>query len=325
MYWTHTGDRAYNVLCANLEMSIREHKTSMAEYDTISKHLIQTYPDDFVRFTLQRDDVTACEVLNPEQPTVETRQTDSLIRAQIAGEEALVHHEFQTTDHTNPPMPLRMASYIVRAIEHHRQPVYSSVIYLRPDAGRRDPGYYAQDLPGHRILVQYKVIRLSEIEGQVIVQAGPSGLLPFTPLMKRPAGMGKEAWLRQCIQATHAGPLDPAVKVDFLGGLAILSGLAYEWTTIRSIISQEGLMDTIMRESSFAQYLTQQGIEQGVRKRAVEDILDVLEIRFGAASAHSFAARIAAINDLHLLKQLHRMAVQAADLEVFQRHLDTAE
>ncbi len=29
----------------------------MAEYDTISKHLIQTYPDDFVRFTLQRDDV----------------------------------------------------------------------------------------------------------------------------------------------------------------------------------------------------------------------------------------------------------------------------
>ena len=33
----------------------------MAEYDTISKHLIQTYPDDFVRFTLQRDDVAVCE------------------------------------------------------------------------------------------------------------------------------------------------------------------------------------------------------------------------------------------------------------------------
>ena len=174
----------------------------MAEYDTISKHLIQAYPADFVRFTLQRDDVAACEVINPEQSTVETRQTDSLMRAQIAGEEALVHHEFQTTDRTDPPMPLRMASYIIRAIEQHRQPVYSSVIYLRPQAGRRDPGYYAQDLPGHRILVQYKVIRLSEIEGQAIVSAGPSGLLPFTPLMKPPAGMGEEAWLRQCLQAT---------------------------------------------------------------------------------------------------------------------------
>ena len=88
-------------------------------------------------------------------------------------------------------------------------------------------------------------------------------------------------------------------------------------------------MDAIMRESSFAQHLTQQGIEQGIeqggRQRAVEDILDVLEIRFGAASAHSLAARMAAIDDLHRLKQLHRMAVQAADLATFQRLLDTTE
>ena len=88
-------------------------------------------------------------------------------------------------------------------------------------------------------------------------------------------------------------------------------------------------MDAIMRESSFAQHLTQQGIEQGIeqggRNRAVEDILDVLEIRFGAASVHSLAARIAVIHDLHRLKQLHRMAVQVADLEAFQRLLDTAE
>ena len=143
--------------------------------------------------------------------------------------------------------------------------------------------------------------------------------------MKPPAGMAAEAWLRQCIQATQAVRLDPAVKVDFLGGLAILSGLAYEWTTIQRIISQEGLMDTIMRESSFAQYLTQQGLEQGGRQRAIEDILDVLEIRFGLASAHSLAARIAAMDDLHRLKQLHRTAVQAADLATFQRHLDSAE
>ena len=155
--------------------------------------------------------------------------------------------------------------------------------------------------------------------------------------MKPPAGMAAEAWLRQCIQATQAVRLEPAVKVDFLGGLAILSGLAYEWTTIQRIISQEGLMDTIMRESSFAQYLTQQGLKQGLeqgieqgleqggRQRAVEDILDVLEIRFGPASAHSLAARIAAMDDLHRLKQLHRTAVQAADLATFQRHLDSAE
>ena len=36
--------------------------------------------------------------------------------------------------------PRRMAGYIGRAIEQHGVPVFSSVIYLRPDAGRRDPG-----------------------------------------------------------------------------------------------------------------------------------------------------------------------------------------
>ena len=42
----------------------------MAEFDTVAKHLIQTYPADFARFALQRDDIQAVEVLDTEQPTV---------------------------------------------------------------------------------------------------------------------------------------------------------------------------------------------------------------------------------------------------------------
>jgi len=79
-------------------------------------------------------------------------------------------------------MPLRMAGYIGRGIEQHRRPIYSNIIYLRPDAGRNDPGYYVQERPGYRVLVQYKVIRLIEIDSQRILAAGPSGLLPFAPL-----------------------------------------------------------------------------------------------------------------------------------------------
>ncbi len=81
-------------------------------------------------------------------------------------------------------------------------------------------------------------------------------------------------------------------------------------------------MDAIMRESSFAQYIKQQGIEQGGRERAVEDILDVLEIRFDPDAVALFAARIGAIDDLQRLKQLLRSAVQVVDLEAFQRLLD---
>ena len=298
----------------------------MAEYDAISKRLIQTYPKDIVYFTLGRDDIEVRAILETEQPKVEMHRTDSLILVRIDGEEALVHTEFQTTDSTDTPMPIRMAGYKIRIIEQYGLPVYSFVIYLRPNAGRRDKGRFIQRLPGHRFFVQYKVIRLSEIEGQDIVAGGHHGLLPFAPLMKRPAGMASEEWLRQCVRRTDDVSLDHATKVDFLGGLALLSGLVYEPSTITSIISQEGLMDAIMRESSFAQYLKEQGIEQGiergVRERAIEDILEVLEVRFGLIPAHPFAAPIAAIDDLQRLKWLLRAAVQVDKLDEFQRLLN---
>ena len=149
----------------------------MAEFDTIAKHLIHTYPYDFARFALQRDDIEVVEVLDTEQPTV--RRTDSLLHVRVGGEAALVHHEFQTTDSTDPPMPRRMAGYIGYLIERYGLPTYSSVIYLRPDAGRTDPGYYLQERHGFRVLVQYQVIRLSELDGQGMLDAGHSGLIPF--------------------------------------------------------------------------------------------------------------------------------------------------
>ena len=64
----------------------------MAKYETISKHLIQTYPKDFIRLTLGQDDVEVLDILDTEQNTVDTRHTDSLIRVHIAGKETLVHH-----------------------------------------------------------------------------------------------------------------------------------------------------------------------------------------------------------------------------------------
>ena len=299
----------------------------MAEFDTIAKHLIHTYPCDFARFTLHQDDIEVLDVIDTEQSTVKAHRTDSLIRVQISGEEALVHHEFQTTDST-PPMPQRMAGYIGRSIEQHGLPIYSTVIYLRPDAGRRDPGHYLQERPGFRVLVQYQVIRLSELDGQRILDAGDAGLLPFAPLMQRPTGVDAEAWLRQCVNRAQEMPMDETVKVHYLVQVAILSGLTYNIETIATIISE-----ATMYESSVVQYFTEkalkqgieQGIEQGGRARAVEDLLDVLEIRFALAASDPLAARLRAIGDVQRLKQLHREAIQVPSLEAFRHLLDEAE
>ena len=289
----------------------------MADIDTISKYLIQHYPDDFAGFSLERDDVQVIDILDTEQPTVEARQTDSVIRVRIGAEEALLHNEFQTTDSTNPSMPRRMAGYIGRAIEHHGLPIYSNVIYLRPNAGKNDPGFYEQAQPGYRVVIQYKVIRLTEIEGQRILDAGHSGLIPFTPLMKPPEGMASEAWLRQCIHTARTRPIDRSLRADYLAGMATLSELVYKSETISDIIFKEGIMDLI-RESSLIQYFKREGRKEGVRERAIEDLLDVLEIRFDLDESDPLSTRISTIEDLQRLKQLLRAAVQVSSLETFR-------
>ena len=139
----------------------------MAIFDTVTKEQARTHPMDFVNLCLEfgQDDATFVEIITPEQPTVEMHQADIVIKVLLNGEEVLVHFEFQTTDSYDPEMSLRMAGYIVRLVETYQLRVYSSVIYLRPDAGKRDPGCYEQNVAGHRIFIEYKVFRLMEMEG----------------------------------------------------------------------------------------------------------------------------------------------------------------
>ncbi len=309
----------------------------MAEFDTISKHLIQKYPNDFASFSLECEDVEVLAVIDTEQYTVEARQTDSLIRVRMGDEEVLVHNEFQTTDSTNPPMPRRMAGYIGHAIRQHGLPIYSNVIYLRPNAGQHDTGHYVQEHLDYEITIRYRVIRLIEIEGERVLESGQSGLIPFTPLMKPPEGLASDVWLHQCIHTARTHPIARSSRADYLAGMVALSELVYASETISDIILKEGIMDLI-RESSLFQTLTQQsrdesfeqgreegieqGIEQGGRERAIEDILDVLEIRFDLRQTDPLSARISAIEDLQRLKQLHRAAIEVSNLDEFERLLD---
>ena len=43
------------------------------------------------------------------------------------------------------------------------------------------------------------VIRLADMDGQAVLDAQQTGLLPFTPLMKPPIGVDADEWLHPCI------------------------------------------------------------------------------------------------------------------------------
>ena len=121
-----------------------------------------------------------------EQQLVRAFRTDITKRVRLNTHEAVLHIELQLRDSTDKPMWARNAHYHGYLVGEHQMPVYSNVIYFHPDAGKNDPGYYAYSWNGYDYQLNYKVIRLIEIEGQSILEAQMLGLLPFTPLMKPP-------------------------------------------------------------------------------------------------------------------------------------------
>ena len=84
------------------------------------------------------------------------------------------------------------------------------------------------------------------MDGQSILEAKSMGLLPFTPLMKRPADVSAETWLRRCVQTAESVNVEN--KTAYLGTLAVLGSLVYEPETILNIISEETVSDPALKD-----------------------------------------------------------------------------
>lgn len=284
------------------------------QFDIVAKDVIYTFPEDVLRFIMNRTDIEFLEHVESEFVTVEKREMDSLIKVLLNREPVLVHCEFQAGDSTHLNMVRRNVGYLGRCYEKYGLPILSHVIYLRPNTGRNDPGGYRQNIAGYNFIVEYKVIRLIEADGQSILEAQRPGLMPFSPLMKPPTGMDALQWVYQCVETTKSLSLDSQTRANLLVDLWVMSGLVHEQESITHLFPED-----IMQESSVYQYI----IEKGERRSTIEGILELLDIRFHIDMEGTLKSAIESVEDLQRLRQLRREAAQAQSLESFIHTLET--
>ena len=183
-----------------------------------------------------------------------------------------------------------------------------------------DPGEYSQDFPGHNVLIEYQVIRLSEFDGQSIFDTDQTSLMAFTPLMRPPQGVSGVEWIEQCHQRILALPLASDLQSNLLIWQWILSGLIVDPAEIRH------LLEGPMLESSTYRYILQQGIDQGIeqgaRESTIEGILEALEIQFHTSGVPTLKPMLESIEELQRLKDLRRAAMQVSSLDAFQTLID---
>ncbi len=115
-------------------------------YDIVTKDALQQFPEDILRTILERADFEFVAFMEGEFTTLEVRRTDSLIKVRLGDALVLVHIEFQGSDSAPLEMARRNVGYLGRCYERYGLPILSHVIYLRPNAGRRDPGGYRQEV-----------------------------------------------------------------------------------------------------------------------------------------------------------------------------------
>ena len=339
--------------------SIQQISLPHQQFDIVTKDVIYMFPEDVLRFILNRTDIKVVEHLETEFVNVEKRELDSLIKVLINEKPVLVHCEFQTDDSTELDMVRRNIGYIGRCYERYGLPILSHVVYLRPNAGQNDPGGVRQNIEGYNFIVEYKVIRLIEVDGQSVLETQQPGMMPFLPLMQPPPDVDTVAWLHQCVEATmvkyennytlsshgrcdfliapfaeciknyifyHKSlPLDTTTQANLLTEMWIMSGLVHERLPLDEIFPED-----IMQESPIYQSIIEkgraQGIEQGEaqgeRKNTIESILELIDIRFQVHPPATLNIAIESIEELSRLKQLRRAAAEVDSLEEFIHFLE---
>ena len=290
----------------------------MPYYDEIMKYLMDRFPDEFAALALKSANVEVQEKLTTEQSTVKMHHSDMTFKVRLPNEEAILHIEAQTDDSRDKPMPLRMLAYASFLGLQYELPVYSTVLYLRPSAGSTDPGYYQYgDTSQGGLWYKYTVIRLAELEGVSFLDAASVGLLPFTPLMRPPAGMTGEAWIEKCVETTLSAQVDNRTRATLLFALSIFGSLAHSPEVFQAFISEE-----IMQESPFYEVVMQRGIERGARETSIHNILAVLTARFPQHDPQSIQQALEAILDMDRLTQLVQTAALTPTFEAFLQTLD---
>jgi len=106
--------------------------------------------------------------------------------------------------------------------------------------------------------------------------------------------------------------MDEADKPDYLASMVILSDMIFDFHDIRNILPEE-----TMHESSVIQYFS----EKAERKATIEDIIDVLDVRFQHSELQTLKLVLENIERLQSLKELLREAVQVPNLDEFKRIL----
>jgi len=304
----------------------------MASTDNPLKQLVESCITDFATWLLDSA-VLDAQPLNVEL-LAQTVRVDQLYRVTLVdGRVIKLHIEFQGI-RTHEPMPLRMLDYMTRLVKlDPALDLHSVVFYVGAGAGADDKGIHAVNGPDSKPVIQwrYHIIQLWKMKAEELLALHQPALLPLVGQTKID---NPELILPQVVDELKTVS-DEMLRKRLLTGLLALMNDKGAAQMIETMLEKEELLtDTPflqkIREEARTKALADglaagkaEGINEGARSSARRDILNVLKWRFDP-SISRYEQIQQVLNTIHALERLEtllKLAVQATDLDGFQKGL----
>jgi predicted transposase YdaD len=234
-------------------------------FDASSKHLFDEYLADMVPLS-GRTPAGPTEVIDSDVSTV-TAAADKVVLVREAAP-WVFHCEPHT--YRDPDLPRRLNVYNALLEYRHGVPVLTVVLLMRREADHADlNGLYQQGFPGqppYRTF-RYEVVRLWEQPVAAFLSGG-LGLLPLAPLCDV-----REDDLPEVIRRMDeriAREATPAENGTLWTATGVLMGLRYPSVRIAEML--QGVQT--MQESTFYQYIVEQGRAEGIVQGVAQGIAE---------------------------------------------------
>ena len=238
------------------------------KWDTSTKRLVSTHPEDFIRWLIPEAQFTGtveARSLNLNNREIEA---DSLHQLTLKGIACMIHIEFQS--YYDEQMAQRMWEYNALATSTYKCPTDSFVIYLKRCKVPK-PHFTWKFPTGKTVHVfQFEVIKLWEVPFEVLNDAGMAGLLPLMVLAK---GGKNRTVVEEAITAIKA--MEDEDTRGLLSLTYIFAALAFVKEADRHWLKRRFRMfEDALKDSWAYQEILQEGWQEGELKGREEGKLE---------------------------------------------------
>ena len=317
------------------------------DYDSPWKEVIELYFPRFLEFFFPLaeaaiDWTRPYEFLDTElqqlEPDAEIgrRWVDKVAKVWLLdGQEAwvLVHVEVQ--GQYDSKFPERMYTYNYRLFDRHKKPVISLAV-LADEQANWLPSNYSYQLVGCRVSLEFPIAKLLDYEQawETLEQTtNPFGIIVMAHLKTKATQRNPESRLqlklslvRQLFQRGYSRE-DVLELFRFIDWVMLLpEELALSFKTEVKSYEESSRMryvtsiERLAKQEGIEQGL-EQGLEQGIIQMGRDNVIDILETRFGEVP-DSIVSVINGIEEASVLKMLLKRAIAISSIAEFQQVLD---